>query len=84
MRHTTPKTKLKAVHDEDLENFIDRLGILKKFKSGEIKCKFCEAPITFENLHSLFPQSGAIKFVCDSSDCVRKLQAMLREGLVSL
>ena len=79
-----PKETVRAVHDEDLEKILEGLGILNKFKQGELKCKFCNNTITFNNLHSLFPQSGAIKFVCDGSDCVRELSRLLREGEISL
>lgn len=79
-----PKEKVRAVHDDDLEKILDGLGILNKFKHGELKCKFCSKTITFTNLHSLFPQSGAIKIVCDDSECVRELSKLLRDGEVSL
>lgn len=79
-----PKEKVRAVHDEDLEKILEGLGVLNKFKNGELKCKFCNTIINFSNLHSIFPQSGSIKLVCDNSDCVRELYRLLREGEVSL
>ena len=84
MINKLPKEKVRAVHDEDLEKILEGLGVLNKLKYGELRCKFCNNTITFNNLHSIFPQSGAIKFVCDSSDCVRELAGLLREGEVSL
>jgi len=78
------KEKVRAVHDQDLEKILDGLGILNKFKRGELKCKFCNTIISFSNLHSIFPQSGDIKLACDSSKCVRELSSLLREGVISL
>lgn len=78
------KKNIRAVHDQDLEKILEGLGILNKFKHGELKCNFCKGKITFDNLHSFFPQSGDIKFVCDNSNCFRKLSKLLREGKVSL
>ncbi len=78
------KERVKAVHDQDLERLLDRLGILNKFKQGKLKCKFCKAAITSENLHSIFPQSGNIKVVCDRIECVKELSNLLREGMLSL
>jgi len=78
------KKNILAVHDQDLEKILEGLGILDKFKRGELKCNFCKSRITFDNLHSFFPQSGDIKLVCDSSNCFRKLSKLLREGKVSL
>ena len=78
------KEKLKSVHDQDLERLFERLGILGKLKHRKLKCKFCKTIITLENLHSLFPQSGSIKLVCDRTECVKELSSLLREGAVSL
>jgi len=78
------KEGIKAVHDQDLEVLLERLGMLTKFKHGKLKCKFCKAAITPENLHSLFPQSGIIKVVCDRIECVKELSNLLREGRISL
>lgn len=79
-----PKEKVCAVHDQDLEKILDGLCILNKFKHSELKCKFCNNTITFNNLHSIFPQSGSIKLVCNSPNCVRELYRLLRDGEVSL
>ena len=59
------KEKLKSVHEHDLEILLEKLGILGKLKHRKLKCTFCKATITFENLQSLFPRSGAIKIACD-------------------
>jgi hypothetical protein len=84
MINELPKGKVRAVHDQDLEKILDGLAILNEFKRGELKCKFCNNAITFDNLHSFFPQSGSIKFVCDGFSCVQELHKLLREGEVSL
>lgn len=73
------KTKLKAVHDNDLEELLDSLGLNAKLKAGELKCSFCKDVITIENLHSFFPDSGSIKLTCSKPDCVKLLMAKLEE-----
>lgn len=78
------KEKLKSVHDDDLEKLLEKLGILSKFKQRKLKCTFCKTTITMENLNSIFPQSGAIKIVCDKIECMRELYNLLREGKVSI
>jgi hypothetical protein len=78
------KDKLKAVHDDDLDILLERLGIIGKFTRQKLKCSFCKTVITKENLHSIFPRSGSIKFVCDNPECVVELSELLREGKVSI
>lgn len=78
------KENIKAIHDDDLEMMLDKLGILKKYRNGELKCNACKSEITFHNLHSLFVDSGNIKFICDNTACIRQLSKLLREGAVSI
>jgi len=78
------KESIKAIHDYDLEKLLERLGILHKIKRGEFKCKFCRHIITMNNLHSLFPQSGDVKIVCDKIECVKALSDLLREREIKI
>ena len=79
-----PKTNIKAVHDEDLENVLETLGLTSKIRRHEITCNFCGTVITYDNLHSFFPLSGDIKFTCDNPQCIDGLERLLREGEISL
>jgi hypothetical protein len=65
--------KLNAVYDDDLLDVLRELGVEKDFLNHRLKCAFCEDTITWDNLYSLFPDSGAIKFSCDKPECVRQL-----------
>jgi len=71
-------SEIKAVHDDDLDNLLQSLGILERINSGKIKCKFCGGVVTKESLHSLFPQSGDVKVVCKSPSCMKSLRDYLR------
>jgi hypothetical protein len=64
---------LRAVHDDDLEGLLKGLGVYNDFVHRKLKCAFCKDPVTLDNLHSLFPDSGAIKFSCDKPQCVNRL-----------
>ena len=84
MNYKLIKEKVSAVHDEDLEKILDGLGILKKIQKRLIKCKFCRETVSMENIHSIFPQSGDIKVVCDNKECIRILNGYLRDDEISL
>lgn len=66
---------LNAVHDDDLMDVLEELGVAKDFMRGKLDCAFCCDTITWHNLYSLFPDSGTIKFSCDKPECVNKLLA---------
>jgi hypothetical protein len=55
------KKAIKAVHDDDLVVFVKGLGIYLDCINNKLSCDFCEDVITVENLHAIFPDSGAIK-----------------------
>jgi len=62
--------EINAVHERDLDNLLQRLGVKEKFDEGAFKCKFCKEVITKTNLYSILPESGAINFICDKAACV--------------
>lgn len=71
--HRRESGVLEAVHDDDLDQFLDDLGELGRFERGEAKCAFCRDVMTRENLHAIFPDSGQVKYSCDRPVCVMKL-----------
>ena len=65
------KYTLNAIHDDELLDLIKKLGLLEKLDKGCLKCKFTGETITFDNLYSIFPESGDIKFVCDTPEAIK-------------
>ena len=67
------KNVLRAVHDDDLEKYLESLGLLSDVQAERLRCKFCESPVNLTTLHALFPQSGMIHVVCSKPECIRAL-----------
>ena len=67
------KHKLQAVHDDDLLEFLDSLHLLRDIEARRLKCHYCGTVITIEGLHSLYPESGQVRIVCNRSDCIASL-----------
>lgn len=63
---------LNAVHDDELLLLIEKLGLKEKLNQGKLKCKFTGTTITFDNLYSIFPESGDIKLVCDDQNAIKQ------------
>jgi hypothetical protein len=78
-RYRMKRDVLKAVHDDDLEAVLAGLGLHWDFTHGRLTCAFCSDTVTFENLHSMFPDSGAVKLSCSRPDCVKTLMLRIRE-----
>ncbi|MCH7524522.1 MAG: hypothetical protein IIC74_05820, partial [Bacteroidetes bacterium] len=46
---------------------------------GKVKCKFTNEIITLENLHTIFPEEGTIKVVCESPEAIKLLSEYINE-----
>jgi len=64
---------LDAVHDDDLDEFLESVGELGRVNRGEAKCAFCRDVITRDNLNAIFPDSGMVKYSCTRPVCVMRL-----------
>lgn len=73
------KSNLNAVHDNDLEPLLKKLNLYNSVMEGRVKCKFTEIIITLDNLHSIFPESGTIKLVCNSPEAIRMLSEYIND-----
>lgn len=73
------KANLNAVHDDDLEALLSKLNLLDKVKNGMVRCKFTKEIITLDNLHSIFPEEGSIKLVCNSPEAIKLLSEYINE-----
>lgn len=73
------KATLNAIHDIDLEALLIKLNLFDKINSGKIHCKFTGEIITIRNLHSIFPEEGVIKLVCDSPEAIKQLSEYIND-----
>jgi len=73
------KNTLTAVYDDDLEAVLKGLGIHGDFIHKRLRCAFCGDTITWDNLHSIIPDSGAVKCSCSRPTCVTSLLAWMDE-----
>jgi len=64
---------LDAVHADDLDNLLLKVGLIKQFKGGTLKCKFCHDVVTADNIYSVIKDSGQYKVVCEKAGCVSQL-----------
>ncbi len=70
---------IKAVYEDKFQLFLKNIGVYENVISGTEKCKFCSQQITLDNIISVFPESGTIKFVCDNPECICKMNSYFNE-----
>ena len=63
--------ELKAIYNEDLEDFLQSVNELEPINKGERFCKECGTPISLNNIQMVIPKKGQpYEYVCDSVTCV--------------
>ncbi len=67
------KKELNVVHDNNLLDILKKLGVKDEIEKEVRICKFCNRTISFENIHTIFPESGDVKIVCNEPECVKEL-----------
>ena len=65
-----PTRELRAVHDNDLAVFLEKIGLLEQIRESKATCASCGSVITLENFGATYPESGEIRIVCDRLDCL--------------
>lgn len=70
------KEKLKAVHDNDLSQFLSSIGGLEQIINGQHHCKICDIKITLENLGAIYPKGNKINFACNRLSCLTEIELM--------
>lgn len=64
------KKGMKAVHDHDLKQLLDSLGLLDKLYRKELECFICGLEIELSNIGAISPIDGKICIICDNENCL--------------
>jgi adenylate cyclase class IV len=71
----TNEKEVRAVHGDDLENYLKSVGFFEKVKEGKTRCVYCGNKITIENLEvTKKAENGEIKMVCSNPRCTRQIK----------
>ena len=74
----TAKVAIKAVHDSDLEKFLEKLKLLDKIKGGRLRCSICGDVVTLDNFLCVYPEDGQIKVCCNKRACYEEVFTKIR------
>ena len=67
------KQFVKAVHEKDLEQLLNNLGLSEVMARGELKCGICGVIITLDNLLCVYPSGDEVKVCCNKRECYEKV-----------
>ncbi|MGD0624677.1 MAG: hypothetical protein ABSB32_08155 [Thermodesulfobacteriota bacterium] len=66
-----------AVHDNDLAEYLNSIGILIEIQAGSCLCAECRSKVNLENFGGVFPKENNILIVCDRPLCVSRMKKEL-------
>ena len=69
-----------AVHDNDLAEFLDSMGLLQKMESGECQCVVCTTSVNLDNLSAILPKNNNIHLVCDKPQCISQIETIIGDN----
>lgn len=72
------KIKLKAVGNDDLDDYLNSLGLLQPLQLGQVKCAVCGKRVTKNTFSCIFPHDGEICLCCNDLACYEKV--VLNQG----
>lgn len=69
-----------AVHDVDLVDVMDELGLLADLDAGILGCEECEDPVTLKSIFALVPtRDNKVAVICTRPACVSMLHQHLQQ-----
>ncbi len=61
---------LRAIYDEEIKTFLQKLNLLQEIQNGERFCARCNKKITLENFGAVRKKNGEFFVYCNSPECV--------------
>jgi hypothetical protein len=73
-RHTKKKKEVKAVYDEDVEEYLANLGVINNIKEGDRRCDCCGDKINIKNLGGIKKMNGELNLFCEKIPCIKECE----------
>jgi hypothetical protein len=72
------KQEIRAIYEEDLDSFLEKIELLEPLNKGELLCAVCNEKITRENFKFVFVESDDIKICCNKTGCYEKVISKIK------
>jgi hypothetical protein len=64
------KQAIHAIHSDDQDALLERLGLRADFHSGLLTCRDCERPVRDQGLGLVQMRDGEIEVACADTNCL--------------
>lgn len=79
IRRWSRRSKLRAVSDDYLEQWLDSLGVLNQTRNGDWRCCICGEPVDVPSIQMVGRVGGQLVPVCDKLDCMYRFTQIVEE-----
>ncbi len=67
------KKEIKAIYNEDLKVFLEKVNEFEDITNGNRFCKICGIPINLNNIQMVIPvKNRPFEYICESTYCIEK------------
>jgi hypothetical protein len=66
------RTQINAVHEDDVQGFLESVGAANTFADGSLKCVVCGRPVREAGVGAATVRDSKLIFCCARLDCVRE------------
>lgn len=67
------KSTIEAAYHTEFDELLERLGLLEAFRSGNLRCAFCDSGLDSGNIFGVFSDEDQIRVACNRSMCAGRL-----------
>jgi hypothetical protein len=67
------KHVIRAVHEQDLQDLLESLGLTELMARGELRCGICGSTINLDNLLCIYPSGDEVKVCCKNQVCYKSV-----------
>ena len=72
-------TDVNVIYENDLDKFLDHLGLKQKFYAGELICFHTGAPITVDNLFGFFKYQDKVLAISTNESAIEMAYQLQRQ-----
>ena len=74
-----PTTVVTALPEEEVEAFLERVGKLKAYRSGRLRCEVCGEPLMTNGIGACSMLGDRTVFACAKLNCLQEFGKRLQE-----
>jgi hypothetical protein len=74
-----PTTVVTALPEDEVDEFLERVGKLKAYQSGKLTCEVCGEPLLANGIGACSMVGDTIVFACAKLNCLQELGKSFQE-----